>query len=254
MPGAAVNDVAQRLFPEVGVGGFTRVDGTVQFYARINSLLQPHHIVVDFGAGRGSELQNSASPFRTGLRKLQGKCAKLIGVDVDEAVLKNPFIDEAVVIEPYGKLPFEDASVDVVVADWVFEHIGSPERTISELHRILKPGGWICARTPNRFGYLGIAANLVPNSLHTAVLKVMQPNRKEEDVFPTTYQLNSFGALKRHFPQSQWDAMTYSWNAEPAYFGKSALLWRCVLLLHRLMPEFFGTTLMVFLQKRDTGL
>ena len=71
---------------------------------------------------------------------------------------------------------------------------------MAEIERILKPGGWFCARTPNKWGYISLGANLIPNSLHVRFLKFLQPDRQEEDVFPTRYRMNTIAALKTHFP------------------------------------------------------
>lgn len=38
-------------FPEVGAGGFTSLDGTIEFYTRINALLASDMTVLDFGGG-----------------------------------------------------------------------------------------------------------------------------------------------------------------------------------------------------------
>ena len=81
---------------------------------------------------------------------MQGKVAKVIACDVDGAVLQNQASDERFVFAPGEALPLADRSVDVVVTDWVLEHLESPVDVFRELHRILKPGGWICARTPNK--------------------------------------------------------------------------------------------------------
>src|SRR6266513_5801808 len=38
-------------------------------------------------------------------------------------------------------LPFADASFDRVVANFVLLHLANPERSITEAHRVLQPGG-----------------------------------------------------------------------------------------------------------------
>jgi len=244
-------DPLQRLFPEVAAGGFSRCDGGVLFYGRVNALLRPDAIVVDFGAGRGYGLIDDPVAYRRAVRDIKSRCGKLIGLDPDPVVLTNPGLDQAYVLEHGKPLPLADASVDLIVSDYTFEHVDSPKFVASELERILKPGGWICARTPNRWGYIGIATNLIPNRWHVSVLKKAQPARKAMDVFPTTYPMNTRGALRRYFPSSRFRHCTYGHFAEPAYFGKSTMLWRFMRLIARFTPECMAPTWFVFMQKRD---
>ncbi len=241
------------LYPECAAGGFSRADGAVQFYTRVNALLHADMTVLDFGAGRGRFAFEETSPYRRSLRLLQGKVAEVIGADIDPVVAANPHVDRALVLTPGAALPLADHSVDLIVADATFEHVAEPAPIAGEFARILRPGGWICARTPNRLGYIGLGGRLVPNRWHAAVLKRLQPTRQARDIFPTHYKLNSFAALRRHFPASQFADHSYSWNNEPAYAGHSRLAWRAMQLAFRLTPEAFGATLMVFLQKK-TGI
>lgn len=95
----------RRLYPESGAGGYSHVDGTVAFCTRINALLERHMTVLDFGAGRGAQLEETACPYRRDLAILRGKSAKVIGVDVDPVVMENPFLDQGHVIEPAAPLP-----------------------------------------------------------------------------------------------------------------------------------------------------
>jgi 2-polyprenyl-3-methyl-5-hydroxy-6-metoxy-1,4-benzoquinol methylase len=43
----------------------------------------------------------------------------------------------------------ESESFDLVVLFHVLEHLDSPRRTIAEIHRVLKPGGFVIIETPN---------------------------------------------------------------------------------------------------------
>ncbi len=45
-------------------------------------------------------------------------------------------------------LPFQDASIDAVLAVAVMEHVADPQRCAAEVARILKPGGRVYAATP----------------------------------------------------------------------------------------------------------
>jgi SAM-dependent methyltransferase len=90
----------------------------------------------------------------------------VIGVDPDPAVHENPSLDEALVAHPNAPLPLTDASTDMIVSYAVLEHVEDPPALAAEVCRVLRPGGWFCAWTPNKWGYVGIGARCVPNSLH----------------------------------------------------------------------------------------
>lgn len=202
----ATNQVATNLravYPEIGAGGYSRCDGSVDFYSRVSALVEPDMTVLDFGAGRGGPFADTRSKFRSQIGILKGRVKRIVGVDIDDAVLENPFMDETHVIDPAAPLPFADNTFDLIYSDWVLEHVATPEQFEREAHRVLKPGGWFCARTPNRWGLTGLATNLVPNSLHVRVLAHLQPGREARDVFPTTYRLNSRSRLRRYFRPEQ---------------------------------------------------
>ena len=242
----------RRAYPEMAAGGFSRVDGSIEFYTRITALLRPDMVVLDIGAGRGSQLLDEQAPYRAALGRVQGKVARLVGVDVDAAVLENPYLDAAEVIDGKGRLPFDDAAFDLVYADWVLEHIEDPDVFTAEVTRVLKPGGWFCARTPNRFGITGIGTNLLPNRLHVAVLDKLQPDRAARDVFPTVYRINTMARLARYFPAKLWENASYVHNPEPPYVQRSRGLIAAVNLYFRATPGFLGTNLHAFLRTRET--
>ena len=137
-----------------------------------------------------------------------------------------------------------------MLCDHVLEHVEDPLAFAAEVARVLAPGGWFCARTPNRWGYVAMAARAIPEGLHAAVLSRAQPHRKAEDVFPAFYRLNDRAALRRAFPEAEWSHHVHLWNSEPAYAGRSALAWRAARLLAAALPEGMGTTVHAFLRRR----
>src|SRR2546423_1736779 len=176
-------------YPESRFGGFTSVDGTIAFFIRVNSLIKSSSVVLDVGCGRGASFEDPIF-LRRELRVLKGKCAKVIGIDVDARAKDNPFIDEFQIIEG-NSWSVESNSIDVLVCDFVLEHIEDPNMFFYECQRVIKPGGYICIRTPNAWSYIALFARLIPNKLHTLVLSKVQDRRKEEDVFPTLYRSNT---------------------------------------------------------------
>lgn len=247
---AAQDGVLSRLYPEMGAGGFARNDGSLQFYGRIGALLRKEMTVVDLGAGRGSQFEDP-NEYRRGFAMLRGKVDKLIGIDVDPAVLTNEHVDERLLYDG-TTLPLADASVDMIVSDWVLEHIEDAERFAAEIERVLKPGGWFCARTPTSLSLIALASRLVPNHLHARTLKVVQDGRrKSEDVFPAHYRLNSRRALRKRFPPDRWDDFSYTWSPAPSYhFGKAFVAQAIRAVQYIKFPLLGGEVLLAFLRKK----
>jgi SAM-dependent methyltransferase len=244
-----MSDILTSRYPEIAAGGFSRVDGTVSFYQRLNALLAPSMTVVDFGAGRGAFLDDPCE-YRRNLRNLKGKARTVIGVDVDRAVLENRALDQSIVYEPGSKIPLPTGDADLIVSDFTFEHIEAPDLATMELDRILKPGGWLCVRTMNRYGYIAVLNRLIHSRWHPAIIARVQPNRQASDVFPAHYRLNTMAALARYFPKDRYRHCVYFWDSEPRYFGRSMALLRAFDVVHATTPSFLKTTIMIFLQKR----
>lgn len=241
----------QRLYPEAQVGGFTRHDGMVEFYTRVNALLDAESDVLDFGAGRAHWIHEPLPAMSLHLRSLHERVRSVKGVDVDPIVLENPTLDDATVIAPAQALPYEDNSFDLVLADYVLEHIeeGDAASVAKELMRVLKPGGWLAACTPNKWGMIGVGARMVPNRLHARVLSRLQPDRQVEDIFPTRYHLNTRRDLRRLFPAPDNRLVVYGHTSEPTYFGESPTAWRLAQGLGRLTPPRLAPMLLIFVQK-----
>ena len=241
--------VERRIFPEVNVSGFSNIDQEVAFFSQVAALVRPHHVVLDFGAGRGGYYSDEPVRYRRLLQDFRGRVAHVDGCDIDEAVLENPTLDAAKVFAPGQPLPYEDERFDIVVSRYVFEHIENPAWAANELLRVTKPGGWICALTPNKWGYVAIAAKLVPKGLYKQLLHRVQPHRREEDVFPTVYGLNRPRDIKRHFG-SHAEIYHYSTSAVPSYHFGNVALFRFLRLLHRFLPSAFDLGLAFFIRKR----
>jgi hypothetical protein len=60
---------------------------------------------------------------------------------------------------------------------------------LREVARVLRPGGWFLAKTPNLRHYVSLAARCTPHSWHVAFNA--RRGRAESDTFPTRYRLNT---------------------------------------------------------------
>jgi SAM-dependent methyltransferase len=237
-------DSLQRFYPESRFGGFSDIDGTMVFFNRVNSLLDPSFVVLDVGCGRGGF---DADPIlvRRNLRILRGKVAKVIGIDVDRQAQSNPFVDEFRLIEG-SSWPIEKGSIDLIVCDNVLEHIADPDALFGEVRRVLRIGGYLCLRTPNRWNYIAQAAMLIPRRYHSRVTSMVQAERKEEDVFPAFYRCNTIRKLRNTLRRYGFESVVYGYEAEPSYLAFSTIAYLLGVLHQRLAPGFMRPALFAF--------
>jgi SAM-dependent methyltransferase len=236
------------FYPEIEFGGFPRFDGVIEFYSRINSIITPRSIVVDFGCGRGEHAEDPVE-FRRNLRCLRGKVHKVIGLDVDSDAQFNPTIDEFRAISPGHKWPIDDGCIDLVFSNSVLEHLPEPGFLFREAHRVLSPGGFLCLVTTNLLSYVGIAAKLIPNSFHSRLLSRAQPDRQEQDVFPTLYRCNTIFAIRREMVRQGFSAAVFGHDPGPGYLKFSKAAYATGFLHQSVSPSLIRPTIMAFGKK-----
>jgi SAM-dependent methyltransferase len=240
--------VEYRVFPEMYAGGYSREDHRMEYIVRVNALLRPDMVVLDFGAGRG-KWQHDPVPLRRWLGDFRGRCAKVIGADADPAIAENPQVDERILLEIDRPIPLPDASVDLISAFSVLEHIDDAPFYAAELSRILRPGGWICAWTPNKWGYVGMGARLIPQRLHAFILRLVEPRREEEDSFPPVYHMNTRTRLRELFPPGAFEDFSYGFDGQPFYHFERPFMARFWRLVFWALPPGMQGFYMVFLRK-----
>jgi ubiquinone/menaquinone biosynthesis C-methylase UbiE len=98
--------------------------------------------VLDLGCGMGDLTA-----------ELQPAAASILGVDVAEAALRRARARHPEIAfrlaEIDGELPVEDNAFDVVWSSEVIEHVADTARWMSEVRRVLRPGGRLLLTTPS---------------------------------------------------------------------------------------------------------
>jgi SAM-dependent methyltransferase len=239
--------VMESFYPESRFGGFTQIDGTVAFYSRVQALVRPTDTVVDFGCGRGAYREDPL-PFRRDLRILKGKVGRVIGLDANPAGAQNPFLDAFALLDG-PRWPLEDETADLCVSDNVLEHLPDPAAFFSEARRVLRRGGLLCLRTPNRWNYITLLSRLIPNRHHAGVLSKAKPGLQEQDVFPTYYRCNTVGALRRALAKEGFSSAVYGYEAEPSYLSFSRAAYALGVLHQRIAPGFLKPAIFAFARK-----
>jgi SAM-dependent methyltransferase len=243
-------DPKLRYYPESRFGGFSDVDQLVTFYTRVRALIEPDFTVLDAGCGRGRHAEDQA-PARRKLSNLQGACARLIGIDVDPAARQNPFVDEFRLIDADRVWPVSDSSVDLIVSDYVLEHVVDPELFFSECRRTIRPSGYLCMRTTNAFSYYGLAAKLTSTRLHVSLQRLHANPREGRDIFPTLYRCNTTWGLRRMLDRHGFRHCVYGFQSDPAHFAFSRTLYALGFAHQRYAPGVVKPAIFVFAQRRE---
>lgn len=239
-------------YPESKITGHTHIDGTIAFYQTVHSLIEDKDItVLDLGCGVGGFMRKSgkADLIKKDLRNFKGKVTKVIGADVDPEAATNPAVDEFHLITPGEPLPLEDESVDLCISDYVLEHVEDPDSYFSEIQRVVKKGGHVCLRTVNVYGYVALAAMLIPNRMHAKVTGEVQEERRPDSVFPTVYKCNSRKAIRKYLNKHGFDSTVYTIESEPAYLSFSRVFYHLGYLYQKWAPDMFRNVIFAFGKK-----
>ncbi len=193
------------------------LDGTSQFAALIRKRLRTEFRILDLGAGSG----------KAGPVNFQGEARIVIGVDPNSYIKGNSKIDHGV-IGLAEHLPFRTDSFDLVVSDWVVEHLAQPEEVISEVFRVVKSGGAFVLRTGNVYHYSYAVAAVTPYWFHRLVANRVRGMPEDNgDPHATYYRMNSRGAVRRCLTRAGFvEEEILMVEAEPSYlmFSVSSFL------------------------------
>ncbi|WP_276968166.1 class I SAM-dependent methyltransferase, partial [Metallibacterium scheffleri] len=119
-------------------------------------------------------------------------------------------------------MPFEDASVDLLIANHVLEHVADDLRALDEIRRILKPGGRAILQTPYStklsvtWSDVGITDDEA--RLH-AYGQEDHVRLYASDIFMRLSSCGLQPCIKKHNELLQhFDAITYGVNQEEPFF------------------------------------
>ena len=110
------------------------------------------------------------------------------------------------------QLPFEDGSFDVSVANWMLYHVPDLDGALSELARVLRPGGRLVAAT-NSLDHLGELWSLVGRNRHEEPVRFFS-ERAEEPL------LRHFSSVERRDVKS---SVTLDEDAARGYIASSVV-------------------------------
>jgi ubiquinone/menaquinone biosynthesis C-methylase UbiE len=185
-------------------------------------------------------------------RELVQQAKVVIGLDYDIASLKKHRIICHRIQGDILRLPFANSSFNLLTSNMVFEHLKEPRIQLKEVSRILKPGGILILHTPNVLGYNTLMARFIPEFIKSRVIQALQ-DRKEEDVFPTYYRLNSTRAIENAAAFAGLEIRSIRLIvSEPVFIMIPPLVILELIFIRLLMSKFlkpFRTSIIATLQK-----
>ncbi len=221
------------------------IDGETEFHRLCASAIKSGSEILEIGSGPA----NPTSRFLSSL-------GRVTGVDVDPEIHANDALAAAHVLtdETY---PLGDNVFDACVSDYVIEHIADPASHLKEVRRVLKPGGVYVFRTPNRFHYVTLAAQLTPHWFHVLVanrLRNLPP--ESHHPYPTSYRMNSRSSIRRAAAAAGLDVQWLRLLEKDPWYGRaSRILFLSFMLYERVVNshELFAglrANFLAILQKR----
>ena len=181
--------------------------------------------VLDLGCGHASWL---APELRV--------AGLVVGADPDLPALRHYTAASHRVAAVADHLPFRDASFDLVVCAFVFEHLATPAAALTEIRRVLRPGGRLVFLTPNAWNYNVWLIRLVPNRFHHFFTRRLY-DRRDRDTYPVRYRMNTRTRLRRALSAAGFRSVDILLNGDPTYLGVNGLLFTVSLVIELALDQ-----------------
>ncbi len=206
--------------------------------------LNKDSVILDAGCGEGGVFSKSD------LNK-KGKRKTLIGIDLCKE--KNPYVDKKF-IGSLDKLPFKDNTFDIIICEWVVEHLEYPELVFNEFSRVLKKEGHLILFTPNVWNPLVFFSKIIPSSLKDAILKKFV-GKEDNDLFPVFLRCNSVRSINKVAIISGFKNEFLKTYHNADYFAYSRFLQKLLIYTYLFLIKFrlLGFTKMYILADYKNG-
>jgi len=202
----------------------------------LDAAIAPRARVLDAGCGR-----------RTRLEAYRDRIGELVGVDLDSASGRdNEALDRFVVADLCARLPFDDASFDLVYANFVAEHLRSPAVAFGEWRRVLRDGASLVLLTSNRANPVLAGGALLPHRVRVW-LKQKGPRAVERDVIPASYRANTPGRLSKIASAAGFEPVALEYVATlHRYAGPRQRLAHALRTFERALPSRARSTIVAW--------
>ena len=206
----------------------------------LKGMVNENHDVLEIGSGSGKGKQN----------KLYPSANKIVGIDLDERVLQNPYLDQAYCINAYKISDvITDAKFDFIYSHMVAEHIDDAKKFITCQVDLLKDGGVLFHSTVSNYYWTSIINDFVPVSIKNYLIKSLGSGRTADDVFPAHYLLNSESDIRKICDDLNLLYEITRQDEPPGYLRRSYALMLIYTAIHKPLQFIFPSLRPTFIFK-----
>lgn len=194
------------------------------WFSALTEFCNEDSTVLEIGSGSGTGNQNVLYP----------KAGTIVGIDLDQRVLDNPNLDVARNISAYEiDEKLTEFQFDLIYSHMVAEHIDDAERFLTSQLSLLKPGGKILHSTVSKYYWTSLINGFVPEKLKYWLIENLGAGRKQEDVFPVHYKLNSKNQIEELCEDLDVKYQILREDEAPGYLRRSIFLMIVYTLVHK---------------------
>ncbi|MFT3775286.1 MAG: class I SAM-dependent methyltransferase [Minicystis sp.] len=218
-------------------------NGTAEFHELCATVIPHGTEILEIGSGPS----NRTSRFLSTIGPVHG-------IDPDPDVKNNDALTSASVLTE-DRYPYPDGRFGACVSNYCCEHVGDPAAHLSEIARVLAPGGVYILRTPNRWHYVSLFSAMTPHWVHNLLANRLRNIRNGHDPYPTVYAMNTREDLTRYAEQSGLVVEQFRLvEKEPSYGMSSRLLFLTFMAYERAvnsseMAAFLRSNIFAVLRK-----
>ncbi|MEA2521668.1 MAG: hypothetical protein QOI81_1314 [Actinomycetota bacterium] len=215
-----MGDLARkRILAERWDGGHRALN---EYKRRVEEAVHPGMSILHAGCGWDKH----------GITEPHGQDCSVTGVDLDPRV--GSMFHGEFLLADVTNLPLHDARFDLVVSEYMLEHVSEPASAFREFSRVLRPGGQAIVLTPNLRSYKTIAARVTSHRIHEAAGRIRYGHGHEEDMYPTLFRCNTSNRFREVADEAglHIDSFTFVTNG-PTWFQRFPLLFGVADLFHR---------------------
>lgn len=200
------------------------------WYQTLKELTNRDSAVLEIGSGSGKGMQNTLYP----------PVADIVGIDLDERVLENPYLSTAKHTSAYCIAEeFKGQKFDVIYSNMVAEHIDDGLAFIDSQARLLAPGGVILHSTVSRYYWVSMINKFTPIVVKNWLIKNIGSGREADDIFPTHYRLNSTAAIRKICAKTGLEYRILRQDEPPGYVRRSLILMLIYTAIHKPLQKCF---------------